>query len=154
MESIQQWLGNGSINIFGLTFCGKDTQGSRLAEALGGVMISSGDILRQEHGNARAQELMAAGEIIPSDLFEEVVVPYFARPELMGKPLILSEVGRIEGEQLAIERAAEKSGHPQKAVVLLKLPDSEVWKRFEASQAEGGRGERADDRAAVAAEHE
>lgn len=145
IEVIKAWLGTGSINIFGLPFGGKDTQGMRLADKFGGVMISSGDILRHDHGNQRVQELMAAGEIIPSNLFAEIVVPYFLRDELKGKPLILSEVGRVSPEQIAVEQAAQASFHPQKAVILLNLPDEEVWQRFEASQSLGDRGDRADD---------
>ena len=117
----------------------------RLADKFGGVMISSGDILRHDHGNQRVQELMAAGEIIPSNLFAEIVVPYFLRDELKGKPLILSEVGRVSPEQIAVEQAAQASFHPQKAVILLNLPDEEVWQRFEASQSLGDRCDRADD---------
>lgn len=58
---IKNWLGNGSINIFGMPFSGKDTQGAILAEHFGGVMISSGDILRHDHGNQQIQQIMAEG---------------------------------------------------------------------------------------------
>jgi adenylate kinase family enzyme len=72
-------LGNGSINIFGMPFSGKDTQGSILAEYFGGVMISSGDILRHDHGNKQIQEIMAEGGIIPSELFEQIVLPFLSK---------------------------------------------------------------------------
>ena len=46
IQFIKEWLGTGSINIFGLPFSGKDTVGVRLAEDLGGRFLSSGMILR------------------------------------------------------------------------------------------------------------
>lgn len=145
IATIREWLGTGSINIFGLPFAGKDTQGKLLAEKFGGVEISSGDMLRHNKGNKRLQQLLAAGEIIPSDLFEEIVIPYLSNPDFQGKPLILSEVGRMEGEHLAVIRATDSSGHPQKAVILLKLSDQEVFERFESAKQLQDRGKRADD---------
>jgi adenylate kinase len=145
INSIAKWLGTGSLNIFGLPFAGKDTQGQVLADFFGGVMISSGDMLRQAKDNKRLQQLLATGEIIPSDLFEEIVLPYLSNPEFKNKPLILSEVGRLEGEQYVIMRATGDSGHPTKAVVLLNLPEEEVFNRFEAAKQIQDRGIRSDD---------
>lgn len=145
-QTVKNWLGTGSLNIFGLPFAGKDTQGKILADLFNGVLISSGDILRHNQDNPKLQRIMAAGEIIPSKLWEELVVPYLANPQYANQPLILSEVGRQEGEQLVVERATQSTGHAQKAVILLQLSDEEVWKRFDAAQQEHDRGERADDR--------
>lgn len=148
IQTIKQWLETGSINVFGLPFAGKDTQGKIFAELFDGILISSGDILRKSD-NQELQTIMAEGKIIPSDLWEQVVVPYFKREELKNKPLILSEVGRLMGEQLVIEKATEESGHTQKAVILLELDDSEIWNRFDASRLANDRGDRADDNKAV-----
>lgn len=144
---IKQWLGSGSINIFGLPFSGKDTQGNILAEAFRGVMISSGDILRHDHGNKQIQQIMAEGGIIPSDLFEQIVLPFLSKSELNGKPLILSSVGRSEGEEQIIMDATENSGHPMKAVLVLNLSEQDVWDRYEEAKIEHDRGERSDDKA-------
>ena len=46
IKTIKDWLGTGSINIFGLPMSGKDTQGIKLAEALGAKFLSSGMIIR------------------------------------------------------------------------------------------------------------
>jgi adenylate kinase len=148
-DQISQWLGTGSINIFGLPFAGKDTQGEKLAEMFNGVIISSGDILRHNKENLRLQDIMARGDIIPSDLFEEIVLPYLSNPEYKDRPLILSEVGRLHGEDEVVVRACKNSGHPQKVVILLKLPDDEVWRRFDESQEDHDRGNRRDDNKAV-----
>lgn len=146
IQTIKTWLGTGSINIFGLPFAGKDTQGRLFANYLEGVLISGGDILRKSQSNLELQRIMAAGEIIPTSLWEEIVVPFLANPEFAQKPLILSEVGRLQGEERIVEKATLATGHPQKAVILLQLTDQEVWNRFDAAQQEGDRGERADDR--------
>jgi len=71
------------------------------------------------------------------------------RPEFDGKPLILSEVGRMVGEDQVIIRATKSTGHPQKAVIVLALGDDEVWKRFDAAQVVKDRDERKDDNKAV-----
>lgn len=148
-QKVSDWLGAGSINIFGRPFAGKDTQGRSLAELFNGTMISSGDILRHAQSNTEVQATMAAGEIISSELFESIVIPYLSRSEFGQKPLILSEVGRVPGEEAIILRATAKAGHPLKAVIVLKLEEAEVWKRFEAAQQQHDRGDRADDRREV-----
>lgn len=147
IKVIKKWLGSGSINIFGLPFSGKDTQGNVLAEAFGGVMISSGDILRHDHGNKQIQQIMAEGGIIPSELFEQIVLPFLSKPDLNDKPLILSSVGRSEGEEQIIMDATENSGHPLKAVIILNLSEEDVWNRYEEAKIEHDRGERSDDKA-------
>ncbi|MBP9813318.1 nucleoside monophosphate kinase [Candidatus Nomurabacteria bacterium] len=148
-KTISDWLKTGSINIFGLPFAGKDTQGKILAEMFNGVVISGGDILRSNKDNQELQQIMASGQIIPSDLWEQIVVPYLANSEFDNKPIILSEVGRLAGEELVVEKATKEAGHEQKAVILLNLSDEEVWNRFEASQKSQDRGQRADDNKAV-----
>ena len=148
-DAIAKWLGTGSINVFGVPFAGKDTQCTVLAKLLGAVVISSGDILRHDHGNAEIQRIMAEGGIIPSDLFATVMTPYLARDEFDGKPLILSEVGRVEGEQYVVMKAAAESGHAVKAVILLRLSNEEAFRRFDAAQTSHDRGARADDRREV-----
>jgi adenylate kinase len=149
LMTIKSWLGSGSINLFGKPFAGKDTQGRIIADKLDGVLISGGDILRHDHGNRQVQQIMAEGGIIPSDLFEEIVLPYFGKREFEGKPLILSEVGRVLDEADVIMRTGETAGHPLKAVILLHLTDEEVMRRFDASQALHDRGERDDDNRSV-----
>lgn len=143
---VSKWLGTGSINIFGLPFAGKDTQARKLAKLLDGAMFSSGDILRHNKDNQELQRLLDTGQIIPSELFKQIVVPYFSRPEFEGKPLILSEVGRMGDEKQVIIEAARRSGHPQKAVILLDMTDDEVFKRFEALKKLKDRSSRGDDR--------
>lgn len=145
IEIIRAWLQTGSINIFGAPFSGKDTQGERLASALGAVLIAGGDILRSRQDHPEVQRVMAEGGIIQSSLYEEIVLPHLSQESLRDKPLVLSSVGRGHGEEPIVMRTTANSGHPLKAVIYLTLSDSEVWKRFEAREQTGERGIRQDD---------
>ncbi len=59
--------------------------------------------------------------------------------------MILSEVGRLDGEQQVIMKVTSSSGHATKAVLLLALPEQEVYARFETAKELHDRGERQDD---------
>ena len=147
ITAIKQWLGTGSINIFGLPFSGKDTVGIRLAELIGAKFLSSGLILRsaQDEDNDLKKDL-SAGNLAPTDKFENIVLPYFKREDLHDFPLILSSVGRWEGEEYSVISAANGSGHPIKAVIVLNVSEAEVKKRWHDSRLLMDRGQREDDR--------
>lgn len=145
IQKISDWLGTGSINIFGRPFAGKDTQGDKLADVFGGVLVAGGDILRHYHDQEKIEQIMSAGGIIPSDLYLKIVLPFLSRQDFKEKPLILSSVGRLEGEEHTILEATTSSGHPIKAVILLQLTEEEVWRRFEESLVNHDRGDRSDD---------
>lgn len=144
-EAVAAWLGAGSINIFGRPFAGKDTQGKVLADLFQGVLIGGGDILRSHHDPKQIEDILAAGGIVPSDFYLQMVLPYLSQDSLKGKPLILSAVGRSHGEEDIIMKATEDSGHPLKAAIVLTLSEDDVWRRFDASQAAHDRGDRTDD---------
>lgn len=144
MSAIKSWLGSGSINIFGLPMSGKDTQGLRLAKALDAEFLSSGEIIRkmeQEQG----QDLTGSGNLIPTNIFYEWVLPYFERRELFGKPLVLSSIGRWFGEENQVMSVAKGSDHEIKAAIVLIISASDAKTRFTASKDLGDRGTRTDD---------
>lgn len=145
IQTIKNWLGSGSLNLFGRPFSGKDTQGRRLADALGAPLIGGGDILRSHPDADKVAAVMASGALIPSDSYFELVLPYLAQPQFTGKPLVLDAVGRSSGEETMVLDAATKADHPLKAVVVLDISEDEVWQRFDAAQAQGDRGHRSDD---------
>lgn len=144
IEYIKTWLGTGSINIFGLPMSGKDTVGVRLAEAIGGKFLSSGAIVRAME-QATAQDITGGGKLMPSNLFYEWVLPYFEKAELAEYPLVLSSIGRWEGEENQVISVAKTSGHPIKAVVMLQLSEPDAIERWEAAKLLNDRGLRADD---------
>lgn len=142
---IKKWLGSGSLNVFGMPFAGKDTQGAIITGLLDGELVSGGDVLRHYHDQSRLRELLSTGKLIPTDVYFEVVLPYIAQEKLTSKPLILSSVGRMNGEQETILKATEQSGHPTKGVIMLNLSEEKVWERFEESRKLKDRGDRDDD---------
>lgn len=135
IETIKGWLGSGSVNIFGLPFSGKDTHGTELSSFLEGPLIGGGDIIRaSEHHELKAH--ISTGALAPTDQYLAMVLPYLQQEEFVGKPLVLSSVGRWSGEEGAILEACDRSGHPIKVVFYLKVPEDEVKKRWQENKRE------------------
>ncbi|HUC96725.1 MAG TPA: nucleoside monophosphate kinase [Candidatus Saccharimonadales bacterium] len=132
LDVIKDWLGAGSINIFGRPFAGKDTQGERLATILNAQLIGSGEILRGNTIPDHIKEYMRAGELIPSEDFVNIVLPYLNQPLLADKPLILSSIGRWHGEEDGVIKVLEKSNHKLMAVVYLDISDTDSYDRWTA----------------------
>ncbi|MDO4730179.1 MAG: nucleoside monophosphate kinase [Candidatus Saccharibacteria bacterium] len=146
IEIIKEWLGTGSINIFGMPFSGKDTIGARLAETFGGKLLSSGSILRDaQERDEKLREEMNSGALASTDKFRTIVLPYFANEDLKEFPLILSSVGRWEGEERPVMEAAANAGHPIKAAILLNISREEMEKRRKLALESLDRGARGDD---------
>ena len=74
------------------------------------------------------------------------MLPYFFREDLKKYPLILSSIGRWFGEEDTVIEAAENSGHPIKAAVLLNISEADVMDRFHKLQILNDRGDRQDDK--------
>jgi len=145
LAAIKAWLGQGSVNIFGMPFAGKDTQGEALADLLGAELLGGGKILRNSVIPTHVQEIMEAGGLIPVDDYLRIVLPYLGHEQFSGRPLMLSSVGRWDGEQHGVLQATEASGHPLKAVLLLTVSEDTARQRHTESVARGDRGPRADD---------
>lgn len=144
IQAIKAWLGRGSINIFGLPMSGKDTVGVRLAEAIDGKFLSSGIIVRAMEESTK-QNVTGEGKLMPSNMFYDWVLPYFEKNELLNYPLVLSSIGRWEGEEDQVMSVAKGSGHPIRAVVMLQLSEKDAIERWEAAKLLNDRGLRADD---------
>lgn len=142
---IKTWLGTGSINLFGRPFAGKDSQAQLLADLFDGVVVGSGDIIRNSTIPDDVRAIMQAGGIVPSNTFVEVVLPYLKQDSLAGSPLILSSVGRWYGEHIGVMDALESSDHPQKAVIYLNVAESDVMERWRNHEQRKDREVRHDD---------
>ncbi|MBQ2659898.1 nucleoside monophosphate kinase [Candidatus Saccharibacteria bacterium] len=142
---LKNWLGTGSINIFGLPMSGKDTVGIRFAELIGAKFLSSGLIIR-EHEKTTGDDLTGSGALAPTDVFYDLVLPYFSREDLASFPLVLSSVGRWSGEETEVIAAAENSGHEIKAAILLQVSEKDVFNRWETANLLNDRGDRSDDK--------
>jgi len=144
LQLIKKWLCTGSINIFGLPMSGKDTVGVRLAEAINGKFLSSGLIARTLEKSTN-QNITGGGKLMPSNLFYDWVLPYFEKKELWEYPLVLSSIGRWEGEENQVMSVAKASGHPIRAVIMLQLSEQDAIERWEAAKLLNDRGLREDD---------
>jgi adenylate kinase len=129
-EAIKQWLGNGSINIFGRPFAGKDYQGRKMIDIFGGHLLGGGDILRNSQIPDEIRAHMNHGMLIPSASYVEIVLPYLMRDEFANQPLILSSVGRWKGEEDGVIRSLEAAHHPLKAVIYLRISNNESHDRW------------------------
>jgi len=148
VEKIKKWLGTGSINIFGWPFSGKDTQGKRLAELFGASLIGGGEILRsREDIPEHVRKAVDVGDLVPTDEYLQIVSPYLAKQEYVGRPVVLSSVGRWHGEEQAVLDAATNGKHPIKAVIYLMLDKTVANERAKNSKRAADRGQRADDAA-------
>lgn len=145
INKIKGWLGTGSINIFGLPMSGKDTQGVKLAEMLGAKFLSSGMIVRAMEAETR-QKLSDKGNLIPTNVFYEWVLPYFERHDLFNYPLVLSSIGRWSGEEDQVMSVAAGAGHEIKAAIILNISEADVENRFNEAKVLNDRGDRADDK--------
>ncbi len=145
LTTIKEWLGTGSINIFGLPMSGKDTQGIRLAEALDAKFLSSGMIIRAMEKETK-NHYSEHGALIPTNIFYEWVLPYFERADLFKYPLILSSIGRWHGEENQVMSVASGAGHEIKAAIILNISEADVEKRFKESKILNDRGGRQDDK--------
>ena len=141
---LKNWLGTGSINVFGLPMSGKDTVGVRLAEDLGAKFLSSGMMIRAIEQESKT-DLTSSGLLVPTDLFYNVVLPYFDRDDVKGFPLILSSVGRWFGEETVVMEKLEQANHKTACVILLDLSEQDVISRWEVAQELKDRGARLDD---------
>ncbi|MCA9334478.1 hypothetical protein KC963_05500, partial [Candidatus Saccharibacteria bacterium] len=97
VEVIRKWLGTGSINIFGMPFAGKDTQGKILSDMLDCPLLGGGDILRNSVIPDHVRAAQKKGLLIPTEDYINIVLPYLGQEAFRGKPLVLSSVGRWHG---------------------------------------------------------
>ncbi|MFZ2125356.1 MAG: nucleoside monophosphate kinase [Candidatus Saccharimonadales bacterium] len=143
--AIKDWLGSGSINIFGRPFSGKDTQGARLAELLNTRMIGGGEVLRSNNIPKRALECLHTGKLIPTEDYINIVLPFLSQSSLVGKPLVLSSIGRWKGEEQGVIKALSESLHQLKAVVYLDISTDDSFNRWKALGIVKDRQNRQDD---------
>ena len=145
INEIKKWLGNGTIDIFGRPFAGKDFQGQRLATLFGGNLVGGGEILRRSDMPNHIEQYMRSGKLIPSNDYVDIVLPYLNQPRLFEKPIILSSVGRWHGEEEGVIKAVKESGHPLKAVAYLEISKNESHNRWLAREINNDRSSRHDD---------
>jgi adenylate kinase len=111
----------------------------------GGNLVGGGEILRSNDIPDRAKQCLTSGELIPTEDYINIVLPFLSQPAFSDSPLFLSAVGRWHGEENGVMQALSQSNHPLKAVIHLNISDDVSFHRWEVLGTLKDRPDRHDD---------
>ena len=119
---------------------GKGTQTQLLAQRLGLSPIGTGDMLREAvrletPAGRRAKPFVAAGQLVPDDLVNEIVAQMF-RAGSAPKAFVMDGYPRTLSQAQSFDQVLEQKKLPLDAVVYLKVADEEIIRRLENRQRE------------------
>lgn len=122
------------IVLFGKPGAGKGTQAPRLAEAIGGATLSTGDVLRAAvKGGTKlgleAKGYMDRGDLVPDAVILGIVGEALAQPKY-AKGTILDGVVRTVPQAEGLRDQLKKLGRKVDAVVAFDIDDGEIVKRM------------------------
>jgi adenylate kinase len=122
------------IVLFGKPGAGKGTQAPRLAEALGGATLSTGDVLRAavKEGTKlglEAKSYMDRGDLVPDSVILGIVGEALAQPKY-ARGTILDGVVRTVPQAEGLRDQLKKLGRKVDAVVAFDIDDGEIVKRM------------------------
>ena len=122
------------IVLFGKPGAGKGTQAPRLAEALGGATLSTGDVLRAAIKNGsslglEAKAYMDRGDLVPDSVILGIVGEALAQPAY-AKGTILDGVVRTVPQAEGLRDQLARLGRKVDAVVAFDIDDGEIVKRM------------------------
>ena len=122
------------IVLFGKPGAGKGTQAPRLAEALGGATLSTGDVLRAAVKDGtklglEAKGYMDRGDLVPDSVILGIVGEALAQPKY-SKGTILDGVVRTVPQAEGLRDQLKKLGRKVDAVVAFDIDDAEIVKRM------------------------
>src|SRR5690606_12930436 len=120
--------------LFGPPGAGKGTQGALLAERLGLLRLSTGDVLRDavRRGTplgAEARRYMDAGELVPDDVIVGIVRDYLAG-EAADTGVIFDGFPRTLPQAERLDELLDPLGRPLRAVLVLDVDDETLVKRL------------------------
>ena len=122
------------IVLFGKPGAGKGTQAPRLAEALGGATLSTGDVLRAAIKDGtklglEAKAYMDRGDLVPDSVILGIVGDALSQPKY-AKGTILDGVVRTVPQAQGLRDQLAKLGRRVDAVVAFDIEDGEIVKRM------------------------
>jgi adenylate kinase len=122
---------------------GKGTQAARIAGTLGVPHVATGDILRAEVARGselgrEVQPLMDAGALVPDSLVVRVIESRLREPDARDG-VLLDGFPRTLPQARELDAMLRRRGLRVDAVVLLRVPDEELFARMERRATEEGR---------------
>ena len=125
---------------------GKGTQTQLLAQRLGLSQIGTGDMLREAvrletPAGRRAKPFVAAGQLVPDDLVNEIVAHLF-RIGSAPHDFVMDGYPRTLSQAQTFDKVLEQKTLPLDAVIFLNVADEEIIRRL-------GSRQRADDQADI-----
>lgn len=120
--------------LFGPPGAGKGTQGALLAERLGLLRLSTGDVLRDavRRGTplgAEARRYMDAGELVPDDVIVGIVRDYLAG-EAADTGVIFDGFPRTLPQAERLDQMLHELDRPLRAVLVLDVDDATLIRRL------------------------
>jgi adenylate kinase len=122
------------IVMLGPPGAGKGTQAKKLAQELGLVHVSTGDLFRENLKNETelgqlAQQYMNAGDLVPDDVTVAMVKERFARPDCE-KGAVLDGFPRTPAQAEALDELLKGFDSEVTVVPLIKVPDEILIERL------------------------
>jgi adenylate kinase len=125
---------------------GKGTQAEKLAEKLQIPHLSTGELFRQNIGNGtklglEAKRYLDAGDLVPSELTNDLVDDRLSDPDTAGEGFILDGYPRSVEQARALHDMLERRGIELDTVLELRVPEDALFDRLKAR----GRADDTDD---------
>ncbi len=122
------------IVMLGPPGAGKGTQAKKLAQELGLVHVSTGDLFRENLVNETelgklAQTFMNKGELVPDDVTVRMVEERLSRPDCE-KGAVLDGFPRTPAQAKALDDLLQSMGSAVKVVPYVKVPDDILVERL------------------------
>ena len=133
------------VLLFGPPGSGKGTQAALLAERLGVLAISTGEMLRKaiavgnELGH-RVDSILSSGALVDDATMAEIVRERLAQPDVRGG-FLLDGYPRTLGQAATLEEILRGRGETLDAAVFLEVPEGELVRRMSGRQKQAGRAD-------------
>ena len=120
--------------LLGLPGAGKGTQAALLAQRLGLLHISTGDLFRAAAAEGtdlgkRAQEYMSRGELVPDEVTINMLLERIARPDA-AEGIILDGFPRTIPQAEALDVALDGQGRQIDGVLYIQVPEDLLMARL------------------------